>query len=262
MYVAVAIPVGLFWSAFTNYESIHWISPVVAGIPFGFGFTVVFLAVTKYLVDSCTIFAASALAANTGLRSLFGATFPLFTNNMFDALEIHWATSVPAFAALACLPLPFVFYRYGARIRSRCVYATEAESVMDELRAKAVRIQDLQTDGLDENSARRSSSNDSDSEKEVETSAPRFEPLKARRSVASDADRRASLTHVASRKGSISEAANYHASPFDIDRLNTSASSAGLDLTRTRTTRFPYTRCVHSVMIDWCLVFRQCRSTL
>jgi hypothetical protein len=35
-----------------------------------------------YLVDSYTIYAASVLAANSVLRSLFGAAFPLFTSYM------------------------------------------------------------------------------------------------------------------------------------------------------------------------------------
>lgn len=48
---AIAIPLGLFWFAWTNYPSIHWISSVMAGAPFGFGMVLVFLAVTNYLVD-------------------------------------------------------------------------------------------------------------------------------------------------------------------------------------------------------------------
>jgi hypothetical protein len=236
-YGAVAIPVGLFWFAWTDYPSIHWISPVLAGVPFGYGFTVVFLAVTNYLVDSYTIFAASALAANTVLRSLFGAAFPLFTPDMFDALGIHWAASIPAFAALACVPFPFIFYKYGAKIRSRCVYSAQSEAVMAQLRAKAI-ASDVQTSELEEKTSRRSSSDDTtDSEKAPEGSQPRFEPIKSRKSFASDAGGRASLTRVRSNTGSISEAANYQASPFDIDRVNTSTSLAGLDLTRTATNR-------------------------
>ena len=79
---AIAIPIGMFWFAWTNSPSVHWISPVAAGAPFGFGMTMVFLSITSYLIDAYTIFAASALAANTVLRSLFGAAFPLFTQQV------------------------------------------------------------------------------------------------------------------------------------------------------------------------------------
>ncbi|KAH8817143.1 major facilitator superfamily domain-containing protein [Xylogone sp. PMI_703] len=139
MYTAIAIPIGLFWFAWTNQPSIHWLSSVAASIPFGFGLLVVFLSVTSYLIDSYLMFAASALAANTVLRSLFGAAFPLFTPDMYEALGIHWASSIPAFLALACVPFPFVFYKYGAWIRKRCAYASQADAVMSQNRMEAVR---------------------------------------------------------------------------------------------------------------------------
>ena len=237
MYGAVAIPVGLFWFAWTNGPSIHWISPVVAGAPFGFGFTIVFLAVTNYLIDSYTIFAASVLAANTVLRSLFGAAFPLFTEDMFNTLGIHWASSIPAFLALACVPFPFIFYRYGAKIRSKCVYAAQAEATMAELRAKSARSAELQIPLRNAEEDPESSSDESDSTEPLEEKTPRFEPLKTRKSSAADGANREQLTRVKSQSGSISEAANYNASPYDIDRVNTSTSLAGLDLSRTRTNR-------------------------
>ena len=64
---AIAIPLGLFWFTWTNYPSIHWISSVMAGAPFGFGMVLVFLAVTNYLIDVYGVFAASVLAANSVL---------------------------------------------------------------------------------------------------------------------------------------------------------------------------------------------------
>lgn len=70
------------------------------------------------------------------LRSLFGAAFPLFTDQMYENLGIHWAASVPAFLALACIPFPIVFYKYGHRIRARCKFAAEAARVLEEMRAE------------------------------------------------------------------------------------------------------------------------------
>jgi len=72
------------------------------------------------------VYAASVLAANSLLRSIFGAAFPLFTTQMYEKLGNQWAGSIPAFLALACLPLPWVFHRYGPEIRSRCKFASEA----------------------------------------------------------------------------------------------------------------------------------------
>lgn len=82
----VSIPIGLFWFAWTNYPSIHWMASIAAGVPFGFGMVLVFLGIMNYLIDAYTIFAASVLAANAVLRSLFGAAFPLFTTQMYNNL--------------------------------------------------------------------------------------------------------------------------------------------------------------------------------
>lgn len=132
---AVAIPVGLFWFAWTNSASIHWIVCIIGSAPFGFGMVLVFLSIMNYLIDAYTIYAASVLAANSVLRSLFGAAFPLFTTQMYNNLGIHWASSVPAFLALACVPFPFLFYRYGPAIRKRCKFAAEAAEAMEQMRA-------------------------------------------------------------------------------------------------------------------------------
>jgi hypothetical protein len=67
------------------------------------------------------------------LRSLFGAAFPLFTTYMYADLGIHWASSIPAFLALACVPFPFLFYKYGSAIRLRCKYAAEAAAFLEKM---------------------------------------------------------------------------------------------------------------------------------
>lgn len=107
----------------------------------------VFLSCMNYLIDSYTIYAASVLAANSVLRSLFGAAFPLFTSQMYNTLGIHWASTIPAFLALACLPFPFLFYKYGEPIRMKCKYAAQAHQIMQSMKAEA------QAEGEDEKQA-------------------------------------------------------------------------------------------------------------
>jgi hypothetical protein len=110
---------------------------IAAGAPFGFGMVLVFLSVVNYLIDSYTIYAASVLAASAVLRSLFGAVFPLFTSYMYRSLGIHWASSVPAFLALACVPSPFLFFKHGSAIRKRCKFSARADALARKLREKA-----------------------------------------------------------------------------------------------------------------------------
>ncbi|KAF5019984.1 hypothetical protein F66182_7997 [Fusarium sp. NRRL 66182] len=133
---SILIPVGLFWFAWTNGPDVHWIVCIIGSAFFSAGLVVVFLSLLNYLVDSYVIFAASVLAANSVLRSLFGAAFPLFTTYMYDDLGIHWASSIPAFLAVACIPFPFLFYKYGETIRMKCEFAAEAASVLERMRTK------------------------------------------------------------------------------------------------------------------------------
>jgi len=137
----VALPIGLFWFAWTNYTSIHWIVCIIGTAPFGFGMVLVFLSCMNYLIDSYTIYAASVLAANSVLRSLFGAAFPLFTSQMYSTLGIHWASSIPAFLALACTPFLFVFYRVGEKIRLKCKYAAQAHKIMEQMKAQQKEVE-------------------------------------------------------------------------------------------------------------------------
>ncbi|KAK5197819.1 MFS siderochrome iron transporter 1 [Exophiala xenobiotica] len=147
---SVALPIGLFWFAWTNGPSVHWIVSIIGTAPFGFGMVLVFLGCMNYLIDAYTIYAASVLAANSVLRSIFGAVFPLFTTYMFRRLGIHWASSVPAFLALACTPFPFIFYKYGESIRLKCKYAGQAHEIMVQMRAEQKHVEEEEQEEVPE----------------------------------------------------------------------------------------------------------------
>ena len=67
--------------------------------------------------------AASAIAANTFLRSLAGAGFPLFSQYMFAALGVNWAGTLLGCVAVILVPIPVVFYVYGHKIREKSAFA-------------------------------------------------------------------------------------------------------------------------------------------
>jgi len=74
----ILAPVGVFWFAATIRESVHWIVPILAGIPFGLGIILCFISVQAYLVDAYPVYAASALAVHIVMRTTLAAIFPLF----------------------------------------------------------------------------------------------------------------------------------------------------------------------------------------
>lgn len=83
------------------------------------------LGTTTYLVDVYhALNGASAMAANGLLRYTFGAVFPLFTVQMYRGLGIPWAGSLLGFFSLLLLPIPWVLFRWGDKIRQRSSYPT------------------------------------------------------------------------------------------------------------------------------------------
>ncbi|KAF2491344.1 MFS general substrate transporter [Lophium mytilinum] len=135
---SIVLPIGLFLFAWTTYPSVHWILPIIGAMFFSFGLVMVFISLVSYLVDSYVVYAASVMAANSLLRSLFGTAFPLFTTQMYENLGNQWASSIPAFLVLGCVPVPFLFHKYGPQIRSKCKYASEAAKVLEVMRRRHV----------------------------------------------------------------------------------------------------------------------------
>ncbi|EIW74976.1 MFS general substrate transporter [Coniophora puteana RWD-64-598 SS2] len=121
---AILCPISLFWLSFTTYPAVPWIVPELASIPFGMGMLFVFNAVFTYLVTAYRPIAASALASNSFLRSSFAAAFPLFAGAMYDKLGTVGATALLAGLTTLMAPLPFVFFKIGARLRQNSKFTT------------------------------------------------------------------------------------------------------------------------------------------
>lgn len=120
----VAFSLGLFWFGWSGYRAdIHWIVPTLSGLLTGFGLLSIFLQSLNYLVDAYLMFAASAIAANTLLRSLFGAIFPLFAVYMIDGMGVQWAGTLLGCVAALLVPVPIWFYLRGAKIREKSKFA-------------------------------------------------------------------------------------------------------------------------------------------
>jgi hypothetical protein len=98
--------------------------PVLAGIPFAFGNVTVFISAALYMLDVYgPLSGASAMAANGLLRYTMGASFPLFTVQMYEALGVKWATLLLAFVCLVMVPIPWIFFKYGPGIRKKSAYS-------------------------------------------------------------------------------------------------------------------------------------------
>ena len=208
---ALTIPIGLFWFAWTDGTNVHWIVSIIASAPFGFGMVLVFLGIMTYLIDAYTIYAASVLAGNSIIRSIFGTVFPLFTTYMYHNLGIHWATCIPAFLSVACLPFPFIFYRYGATVRRKCKYAAEADDFVRKLADETLNPEVSEKNEPDEPET----PPDGELDRQQTDESRDFDSVRT----ASTAERVPGL---------------YQENPYDIDRVNTKNSAITRPRSRSR----------------------------
>lgn len=111
--------ISSFWLGWTAKDSVHWIVPTLAGVLFGMGYLCLFMALLNYLVDAYEVFAASAMAAASLSRSSFGAVLPFAAKPMYRAMGVAWATSLLGFFSLALCVVPFVFLKFGGKMKER-----------------------------------------------------------------------------------------------------------------------------------------------
>ncbi|RAK72136.1 MFS transporter [Aspergillus fijiensis CBS 313.89] len=112
------VPIGLFWYGWTAEYRLHYMVPIVGTFFVGAGIYYVHLVTQVYLIDSYTLYAASAVSAELALRSIFGATIPLGGGPLYDRLGLGWGNSVLAFIAVAFAPTSLFLLNYGERIRT------------------------------------------------------------------------------------------------------------------------------------------------
>jgi MFS family permease len=123
--------IALFWLGWASREGIPFYVPMLAGIPFGLGFVLLFMALINYLTDAYEIFAASAMAASSCCRSLAAAVLPFATTPMYRNLGVPWASSLLAFLSLGMCAIPFLFLWNGDSLRAGsafCTYLKESKA--------------------------------------------------------------------------------------------------------------------------------------
>ncbi|TFK56979.1 MFS general substrate transporter [Heliocybe sulcata] len=120
---------SFFWFGWTSYPSISYWAPLMSGLTMGFSIQLIFLSLFNYIIDAYLFVAASALAANTVIRSLFGAGFPLFATQMYDTLNPRWASTLLGLISVVMMPIPFVLIKFGPKLRERSRYAPTGKPV-------------------------------------------------------------------------------------------------------------------------------------
>ncbi|KAK7517667.1 major facilitator superfamily domain-containing protein [Phyllosticta citriasiana] len=124
----VGMPVALFWFGWSARASVSYWSPLLAGVPFAWGTMAIFIGIGNYMVNTHgPLTCASVFAASRIVQNGLGATFPLFTIQIYTKLGVDWASSLLVFISLALLPVPWVLFKWGPKIRYMSRYDTIAD---------------------------------------------------------------------------------------------------------------------------------------
>lgn len=128
---ATLLAISQLWFSWTCTPNVHWIVPILDGVPFGAGNACVFIYATNYIARSYGIYAASALAGNMFTRSLAGAFLPLAGPSMYKALGLNCAGTILGIVEAVCILIPAIFYFHGHRIRRASHFIKEVEKLQD-----------------------------------------------------------------------------------------------------------------------------------
>lgn len=122
---SLLIAVGLICYGWSLEYRIHWMVPIIGTAICGIGISCFFLAVQTFLVEAFPQYAASALAANTVVRCIFGLTIPLAAPSLYATLGLGWGNTLLAFFALAVIPPSLWLLKYGKDVRTNPKYVLQ-----------------------------------------------------------------------------------------------------------------------------------------
>lgn len=119
-----AVPVSLFWMAWTSYPDISLWCPLVSTALFGFGLITIFFSSYMYVIDAYEVNAASALAFTTVTRYMVSGGVTVAGVPFFKNVGHHWVLTILAIASLVLgAPVPYLLYAYGPKLRKRSANA-------------------------------------------------------------------------------------------------------------------------------------------
>ncbi|KAH8645400.1 major facilitator superfamily domain-containing protein [Xylariales sp. PMI_506] len=125
--------IALLWLGWSAKPEIHWIVPLLATVPYGCAYQMIFVSMYNYISDAYgSVYGASAFAALGTTRSIAGAVIPLAVVNMLDSLGIAWSCTVLAFISLVLSFVPLCFIQWGPDIRRASKFTSKLQGPVDE----------------------------------------------------------------------------------------------------------------------------------
>lgn len=120
---APLLPISLFWLGWTNYRSISVASNIVAAGLFGFSLMGIFVSSYQYVIDSYETNSASALSSITFLRYFVAGGMVIASMPMYKGIGVHWTLTLMGCLGAVLVPVPFLLWKYGDKVRARSGFA-------------------------------------------------------------------------------------------------------------------------------------------
>lgn len=112
------VPIGLLWYGWSAQARVFPLVPDLGVFLLAIGLVAILNCTSLYLVDTYKLQSASATGAVNLLRSIAGFAFPLFSTALYDRLGQGYANTLLAgITIVAGWPVPFLLWRYGAKMR-------------------------------------------------------------------------------------------------------------------------------------------------
>lgn len=124
IFASLLLPAGIFIVGWASTYHAHWIGSMIGAALFGAATWLLFQTYIAYMGNLYTLRFASAVAANTFMRSTIGGAFPLFGRFLYintgsKEFPVGWGCSILAFCGVAMTALPIYLYFRGAELRAR-----------------------------------------------------------------------------------------------------------------------------------------------
>lgn len=121
---APAVPVALFWMAWTDSQTISIWSPLAASVLLGYGLLGVFTSSYEYIIHAYGNFSGPALSFNTFTRYVVAGIMVEVAPTMWRNPGVRFTLTTLGCISAVLVPVPYIFFYYGSRIRARSQYAS------------------------------------------------------------------------------------------------------------------------------------------
>lgn len=120
---APAVPIALFWMAWTSTSSVSIWAPLGASVLLGYGLLGVFTSSIEYIAHSYGSLTGPALSFNTFTRYIIAGIMVEVAPSMWQNPGVQWTLTAMGCVGLILVPVPYIFFWWGPQIRARSQYA-------------------------------------------------------------------------------------------------------------------------------------------